>query len=163
MCDALGVGCDTATAQIDQNNPPEVFSFTIKGTFTNWTDIPKETFVCDTRKREDRACIWEGYIAEVKRNATLVFEPFPHDRGMYDVRVLMAHSLGKDTNYSGLVQTIQKYQGKMYVMAFDEISITAMSQSPLFVEFRNSNYKGDVDYNEPPLGKLTVTFKEVLK
>lgn len=45
---------------VDQNNPPEVFVFAISGIFDAWTAIPEETFSCDTREREDRACVAMG-------------------------------------------------------------------------------------------------------
>ena len=170
LCDGLGIGCDPipttgrsadddapAPTVIDQNNPPKIFSFTISGKFTQWTDIAPETFVCDTRKREDRSCIWEGYIPEIKRNATVIFKPFAHDRGMYETSFLVAHNLGKDMNYraSGV-----RLDGGPFPAS---LSISWLVENPFQVLIRKSNYKGEVDRSAPPYGHLDIAFKEVLR
>jgi len=159
MCDSLGIGCGTDGAdgvKIDQNNPPEVFSFTISGTFKDWTDIPKETFICDTRAREDRACIWEGYIPEIKRNATLVLEPFPHDLGMYDVRALIAHNLGRDTNFYADITDVSSGLGLP-----TKASISWLSENPFQMRIYPRTYS-NVDL-ENDLGLIKISFQSVLK
>lgn len=169
LCDGLGIGCDPVSAtgrptdgdapaptMIDQNHPPEVFSFTVSGTFTKWSDIGEQTFVCDTRKREDRVCVWQGYIPEIKRNAVLSFKPFPHDQGMFKVRGVIANKFGKDTSYAG---SISAPNGD-YIM--DEMSITSLSQHPFIIEYFASDYMGNIDFKKKH-GHLAIAFKEVLK
>jgi len=169
LCDWLGVGCDPVAAAgrssdddgpaptiINQNSPPEVFSLTISGNFTKWTDIEAQNFVCDTRKREDRACKWQGYIPEIKRNAVLSFKPFSHDQGMYKVRGFIEHNMGRDTSYAG---SIVAPDGG-YIL--NEMSIINLSQNPFIVEYYASDYKGVINF-EKKYGHLTFAFKEVLK
>ncbi|HEY9081564.1 hypothetical protein [Magnetovibrio sp.] len=162
LCSWFGVACGTGTSEpelsdkIDQNNPPEVFSFTVSGKFDEWADLTPRTFVCDTRKREDRACVWQGYIPEIKRNAVLSFKPFPHDRGMYKVRGIIANKFGKDTSFAG---SISAPNGD-YIM--DEMSITNLSQNPFIIEYYGRDYMGNIDFKKKH-GHLSVAFKEVLK
>lgn len=164
-CDWLGIGCEGAAAStdIDQNNPPDVFSFTVSGTFSNWADIKPETFVCDTRKREDRVCMWQKYIPEIKRDATLILEPFAHDQGMYTISGFLANRFGKDPAFSGKVGVMQKYEGTNFLNPIGQMSITLLSQTPVITEFRPSNHRGEVDFKAPALGTVTLTFKDVLK
>jgi len=175
-CDWLGIGCDPVTAtgrsaaddapaptMIDQNNPPEVFSFTVSGAFKQWTDIPKEPFVCDTREREDRACMWQGYLPEIKRNATFTLEPFAHDRGMYKLRGFIANKLGKDPAYSGDVAISVQAQGLSILAPFNSASITKLVTTPLIVEFRSTNHKGEANVSAAPVGQWNIAFKEVLR
>jgi len=62
LCDGLGIGCNPVTAtgrstdgdtlaptMINQNHPPEVFSFTVSGSFTKWSDVaaPNGDYIMD--------------------------------------------------------------------------------------------------------------------
>ena len=162
LCSWLGIGCRGAAA-VDQENPPEVFSFTVSGTFEDWTDIPPETFVCDTREHEDRSCRWRVRIPEIKRYATVVFEPFPHDLGMYKVRAVVEHNLGRDLDY-GATRGIQIQEGGINMVAsFREISITEIAKSLLVVEIRKSNYRGQIDWKSPTYGRIELKFQDVIK
>ncbi|MCR4378450.1 MAG: hypothetical protein NUV50_10220 [Rhodospirillales bacterium] len=177
-CDWFGIGCETVTvpgkpgavklsAEIDQNNPPEVFAFTISGTFDEWTAIPEETFICDTRKREDRACVWQGYIEEIKRSPTLIFKPFAHDLGMYGVDGFIANAFGKDPEYRSHVGVamVEQVEGKpfAYLAYFKQISITHLAQYPLQMDVFKGGYRSLEKDRDVPVGKITATFKGVLK
>lgn len=178
-CDWFGIGCETVTvpgkpgavelsSAVNQNNPPEVFVFAISGTFDEWTAIPEETFICDTREREDRACVWQGHIEEIKRRPTLMFKPFAHDLGMYGVNGWIAHNLGEDSSYRTNigVAMVEQVEGKpfAYVAPFKQISITHLAQYPLQMDiYKRSRDSRDKGRDIPPVGKITATFKGVLK
>lgn len=178
LCDWLGIGCDPihttgrsdddapAPTVIDQNNPPEVFAFTVSGAFDEWSDIPPEPFVCDTREREDRSCIWYGHLAEIKRNAAVKFTPYPHDRGMYKVDAWVESKLAQDPNFRVYVgiddaPDIQEAPGVL-VPVRRGISITHLAQYTLKGQiFEAGRYT--VNKRETPFGAITLKFKEVLK
>lgn len=179
LCSWLGIGCDPvatmgrsadgdapAPTQIDQNNPPQVFSFTVSGKFDEWTDIAPETFVCDTREREDRACEWRGHIPEIKRLITVHFKPFAHDLGMYNIKGWVESNIAQDGNFRvkmGIDDAPEFQEAPGVLISVRKgVSLTHLAQFTLKAQiFEAGSYK--VNLRKEPYGAVTLKFKEVLK
>jgi len=164
-CDWLGFGCAAEVTRqvIDPKHPPEVFSFTLSGTFSKWADIPPETFICDTRKREDRACVWRGHIADIKRTIVFSLKPFPHDRSLYEVDGFMASALGEDPDFRSSVSIPKEYNGAPYLWGVSQLTLAAMVDHPLQVDIFEGGHYSQAKDKDVSVGHITATFKEILK